>query len=759
MISSYIEILLSCLIFWVTYFFCAKKKQPVYTGFELLLFYFFARVFPVLMLPERTRYHLLCLSAEWVLMALLYYYLSQSKSPKMQHVILGFYLFNPALAVLVLTASIKGICVGVFVLLLLCVADRILEKRQISLLAFWPEYLLLGTGISVLLMAKNNIYGMCMTGLAVAGTVSRLVCLWKNKIQKRDAVSEEEETAQEPVRRSQKFTGWDFACMAAITLLFAVAVLWKLGSHHTPETFASFRVGNPGENEIVLQFGKETEISDVFIYLGYKGKRIVSFSALSEGSTAWEVFDSRHSVESVFCWNRVAVNRSMHSLGMVLMEGEADFCEVVCLDRDGQVILPINSADYPLLFDEQDLFRNPATYYDGTMFDEVYHGRTAYEFLHELPIYENTHPPLGKSIISIGIALFGMNPFGFRIMCALFGIGMIPLMYLFAHKMFGRTGVSCFASVLLATAFMNTTLSRIATLDILVAFFVLGMFYFMYGYTQALQNREPFFKQMLWLFNSGLFMAFAISIKWTGFYGAAGIAILFFAALLQHMGGILKIREHMSYLVKTAGCCVLFFILIPVVIYTLSYLPFPKVYTDKGLIQHMIDNATLMLNYHKDCVFEHPYSSEWYKWLIDARPLADSRVYLENGTVSTVMTFFNPLLCLGGLFAFLHQFYLRREKKCTRAVFLIVGYLSMLLPWLIIHRTIFIYQYFVSGLFLVLMVANSLSYSRHPKRNMAIFSVLSVILYAMYYPVLTGQPVKVSFINQVLELFTTWNIA
>ena len=83
----------------------------------------------------------------------------------------------------------------------------------------------------------------------------------------------------------------------------------------------------------------------------------------------------------------------------------------------------------------------------------------------------------------------------------------------------------------------------------------------------------------------------------------------------------------------------------------------------------------------------------------------------------------------------------------------------MLLPWLIIHRTIFIYQYFVSGLFLVLMVANSLSYSRHPKRNMAILSVISVILYAMYYPVLTGQPVKVSFINQVLELFTTSNIA
>ena len=42
-------------------------------------------------------------------------------------------------------------------------------------------------------------------------------------------------------------------------------------------------------------------------------------------------------------------------------------------------------------------------------FDEIYHGRTGYEQLHKMPVYETTHPPLGKDLIMVGIALFGMT--------------------------------------------------------------------------------------------------------------------------------------------------------------------------------------------------------------------------------------------------------------------------------------------------------------------------------------------------------------
>ena len=50
--------------------------------------------------------------------------------------------------------------------------------------------------------------------------------------------------------------------------------------------------------------------------------------------------------------------------------------------------------------------------------------------------YEWTHPPLGKVFISLGVRMFGMNPFGWRIIGVLFGIGMIPFMYFFGRRLF-----------------------------------------------------------------------------------------------------------------------------------------------------------------------------------------------------------------------------------------------------------------------------------------------------------------------------------
>ena len=518
-------------------------------------------------------------------------------------------------------------------------------------------------------------------------------------------------------------------------------------------------MGEVGENEIVLQFDGEQPISEISVYLGYKGKREISFSVYNRSTDTWEIVKSRYSVESAFCWNNVGIDRTVSSMGMVLMEDEAQIMEIVCLDDAGEPVLPTNAADYPRLFDEQELFVREPTYYEETMFDEVYHGRTAYEFLHGLSIYENTHPPLGKSIISIGIALFGMNPFGWRFMCALFGTLLIPLMYLFARKMFCRTDIACLTTVLLGTAFMNTTLSRIATIDILVAFFSICMFFCMYGYIQALSENKPLRQQGLWLLSGGISMGLAVATKWTGVYAAAGIAVLFFCFLLEHIGGIKGIKEHRSFLVKTGLWCVLCFIVIPFGIYTLSYLPFVKAYPDKGLFGHMIANAGLMLSYHSSCVFDHPYSSEWYQWLYGSKPLADSRVYFAGGTVSVVMTFLNPLLAVGGLIALFHQLYLWKKEHCRRALYLIIAYAVMLLPWLFIHRTVFIYQYFISSLILVLMIGNSVSVSRHGKRNILVLSGIGIALYVLYYPVLTGQSIRVDFVNQVLEVLSDWNIA
>ena len=778
MLSCFIAVIVFCVLFWVTYLTCRKKGPVEFSRGEILLFYIATRIVPLFMLQTRSSRNLLCLSTEWMILGLLYFYISRRRTASAQKSAIAFYLFQPGISCFILSGNLKAMYLTMFVLTVLCMADRLLQKKNIGREAFLPEYLYGGAGLflwniatQILLQHGRDmgnvenipvtyIFSVCLMGMAVVTALVRALGAPDAEEQPAAATTQAAAAAGQPdTAVDSRLTARDFFCMAAFTLIFGICIFYRLGSLHTPETFETIKVGEVGENEIVLQFDGEQPISEISVYLGYKGKREISFSVCDRSTDTWEIVKSRYSVESAFCWNNVGIDRTVSSLGMVLMEDEAQIMEIVCLDDAGEPVLPANAADYPRLFDEQELFVWEPTYYDETMFDEVYHGRTAYEFLHGLSIYENTHPPLGKSIISIGIALFGMNPFGWRFMCALFGTLLIPLMYLFARKMFCRTDIACLTTVLLGTAFMNTTLSRIATIDILVAFFSICMFFCMYGYIQALSENKPMRQQGLWLLSGGISMGLAVAIKWTGVYAAAGIAVLFFCFLLEHIGGKKGIKEHGSFLVKTGLWCVLCFIVIPFGIYTLSYLPFVKAYPDKGLFGHMIANAGLMLSYHSSCVFDHPYSSEWYQWLYGSKPLADSRVYFADGTVSVVMTFLNPLLAVGGLIALFHQLYLWKRKHCRRALFLIIAYASMLLPWLFVHRTVFIYQYFISSLILVLMIGNSVSVSRHGKRNILVLSGIGIALYVLYYPVLTGQSIRVDFVNQVLEVLSDWNIA
>lgn len=790
MLSCFIAVIVFCVLFWVTYLTCKKKGPVEFSRGEILLFYIATRIVPLFMLQTRSSRNLLCLSTEWMILGLLYFYISRRRTASAQKRALAFYLFQPGISCFILSGNLKAMYLTMFVLTVLCMADRLLQKKNIGREAFLPEYLYGGAGLflwniatQILLQHGRDmgnvgnipvayIFSVCLMGMAVVTALVRALGAPDAEEQPAAATTQVDTkkpaaattqtgaAAEQPdTAANSRLTARDFFCMAAFTLIFGICIFYRLGSPHTPETFETIKVGEVGENEIVLQFDGEQPISVISVYLGYKGKREISFSVYDRSTDTWEIVKSRYSVESAFCWNNIEIDRTVSSLGMVLMEDKAQIMEIVCLDDAGEPVLPANAADYPQLFDEQELFIREPTYYDETMFDEVYHGRTAYEFLHGLSIYENTHPPLGKSIISIGIALFGMNPFGWRFMCALFGTLLIPLMYLFARKIFCRTDIACLSAVLSGTAFMNTTLSRIATIDILVAFFSMLMFFGMYGYIQALSENKPMWQQRLWLLSGGISMGLAVAIKWTGVYAAAGIAVLFFWFLLEYIGGIKGIKEHRSFLVKTGLWCVLCFIVIPFGIYTLSYLPFVKAYPDKGLFGHMIANAALMLSYHSSCVFDHPYSSEWYQWLYGSKPLADSRVYFADGTVSVVMTFLNPLLAVGGLIALLHQFYLWKRKHCRRALFLIIAYASMLLPWLFVHRTVFVYQYFISSLILVPMIGNSVSVSRHRKRNILVLSGISIALYVLYYPVLTGQSIRVDFVNQVLEVLADWNIA
>lgn len=546
----------------------------------------------------------------------------------------------------------------------------------------------------------------------------------------------------------------DFLAMGFFTLLFLVVVMFRLGSHTAPETEKILK-NIDKQNEVIIDLGEVKYVDTINIFLGYKDDPKLYFSYYNEDEKKWVNVKSEI-IDSAFAWNSVKYSTSCRYIGIVSGQKEAILKEIILKDEKDEIITPIIQENNKELFDEQWKFPGKVSYYDMTMFDEVYHGRTAYEFLHNLDIYENTHPPLGKTIISLGIAIFGMNPFGWRFMVAIFGIITIPIIYLFALFLTKETKYACFGTILGCTEFMHYTLSRIATIDIIVAVFILLSFYFIYRFGESLYDGAEFKTLAIELLLCGLSCGLAIATKWTGVYSSAGIAILLFAYLIPYTRRNGGLRANKTLWAKLAIVCVIVFLILPFLIYLFSYFEFKQTNPDKNLFLLMWENAQHMLNYHNGVNAKHPYESRWYQWLLDCKPLLDSWKSVGDGKVSAVSTFGNPVIVWSGLLALLYNMYLCIRKKNRQAMTLIIAYLVMFLPWVVIARTTFIYQYFVCILIMILLIVNAVkNLPRKNKAVMIVIGTLSVVSFIMFFPIISGYPVSYEYLK-FLQFIPTW---
>ena len=111
--------------------------------------------------------------------------------------------------------------------------------------------------------------------------------------------------------------------------------------------------------------------------------------------------------------------------------------------------------------------------------------------------------------------------------------------------------------------------------------------------------------------------------------------------------------------------------------------------------------------------------------------------------------------------------YLWARHKDRKAAFLLIGYLAQYLPWFFVTRVTFIYHYFPSVVFVVLMIVHGLLQwnflNRTEETRKKSFLVLSVVygltvfgLFLLFYPVLSGQPVEASFVAKYLRWFGSW---
>jgi predicted membrane-bound dolichyl-phosphate-mannose-protein mannosyltransferase len=120
------------------------------------------------------------------------------------------------------------------------------------------------------------------------------------------------------------------------------------------------------------------------------------------------------------------------------------------------------------------------------VFDEIYYARAGEEYLKHLEIFEFTHPPLTKLVVTLSMMLFGGlhglgdTAIGWRFLNVVVGALMVIVLYAFAKRLLRSTLFATIAAGMLTLDGFHFVQSRIATPEITVAFFALCTIYAFY---------------------------------------------------------------------------------------------------------------------------------------------------------------------------------------------------------------------------------------------------------------------------------------
>ena len=151
------------------------------------------------------------------------------------------------------------------------------------------------------------------------------------------------------------------------------------------------------------------------------------------------------------------------------------------------------------------------------------------------------HPEVGKWLIGAGEKLFGLDPTGWRIASVVVGALMVLVMVRLVRRLTGSTLLGCVAGLLLSFDGMHFVLSRLALLDIFVAFFTLCAVHCVVADRQwfrtRLADRLPDgratgwgpVRGLLWrpwLFAGGVSFGLAVGTKWSALYVLAAFGLL-----------------------------------------------------------------------------------------------------------------------------------------------------------------------------------------------------------------------------------------
>lgn len=576
--------------------------------------------------------------------------------------------------------------------------------------------------------------------------------------------------------------------LLVVIILYTILSFFKLGNTKNPQTWVNIK-----NNEyLVFKMDKSMNAYKFRFFTGNRPTTVSCYFTLDtdyNNMDGWKQgYQCIADYANVLKWNEYYFTDIANYDYLIVYSNEdtSVIGEMQLYDEAGNVIkLEALDEKGQLLLDEQETVPDNYSYMNSTYFDEVYFPRTVYEIMNNESIYEYTHPPLGKLIMSIPVFFMGLTPFSYRLVGNICGILMIWVIYEIVLAMFKKGKYALFAAIIMALDGMHFAQTRIGTVDSYLVLFCMISFLFFYKYLTL--DRDTAFKQkMLSLVISGTFWGMAISVKWTAFFFGAGLGVLWlYEALFKNV-----FKRNGKFSLWNILWSVVGFVFIPGCIYVASYIPiannpnsqlyvspregesgegeYVRIHDPESFIKYQKGmyyyHSELQIRKKKNNEEDHAFSSKWYTWPIIKRPLwfYVSRFYNPDGSLDkygTIACMGNPAIWWLGIGTSLITAIYSLIKRNREGLIITVMIMATWLTYAFIDREMFIYHYFITLPFVMLTIVFALSRLIEWKNS---FKILLPILctiflgfFIYFYPVYSGIPVEQSYIKET-RWFKTW---
>ena len=546
----------------------------------------------------------------------------------------------------------------------------------------------------------------------------------------------------------------DVAIMSILTLIYFGIALYNLGDKKIPET--GWNPKSYGEY-VVIELPKMTQIGKIKYFEGLNDrdahKGAYKLQYLDE-----ETYDNEERYHilkrdgyNVFKWRELREDTTAKTIKIEVLEPGMDLREIGIYEKGkdepikGLKILEDKTKDKKAyqLIDEQNFIKEEISYKNQTVFDEVFYVRTGYEYLNNMEGFEVTHPPLGKIFLAIGIKLFGMNPFGWRIMGTIFGTVMIPALYVFSKKLFIERFYAIVAAILIMFDCMHFTQTRTSLIDSYSVFFIILMYYYMTKIYMSDSKKvdSQYVKSMVL---SGIFFSLGAATKWTAIYGGLGLFTFYIISLYKNLLG------NRKEILKSVLLGIAMFVILPIVVYLIVYIP---VFRENYTITRVFAEIRDMFLFHKDEAISHKFATKWYEWFIMLKPMLFYNQIYENGLISRIYTMGNPLIWWISFGAVVYSAIKGYKNRDNLVWIFVVGYIFQYLPWMFITRTTFIYHYFSAIPFAIFSIIYMLK-NIVKKKYIYVYLVSVVVAFCILYPRISGFKTNFSIWEDLRLLYS-----